>query len=180
MLVGYPLRSATRLDGMPQPKLATFPAIRGALKFYQIASVITGAMLLLLVAEMVVKYVLWYELFLGGSGGFLWFAPVVETATGHESTGDGVNLSLMILIAHGWFYVVYLFACFRIWSLMRWGFPRFIMLALGGVVPLLSFFMEARVAREVKAYLAQREADELRSGAAHSTLTTQIPTENSR
>ena len=145
---------------MPQPKLATFPAIRGALRFYQIASVITGVMLLLLCAEMLVKYVLGYELFLGGSGGFLWFAPTVETATGHESTGDGVNLSLGILIAHGWFYVVYLFACFRVWSLMRWGFGRFITLALGGIVPLLSFFMEARVAREVKAYLAQREASE--------------------
>jgi integral membrane protein len=73
------------------------------------------------------------------------------------STGDGVNISLLILIAHGWFYVVYLFACFRLWSLMRWGFPRFILLALGGIVPLLSFIMETRVAREVKAYLAARE-----------------------
>ena len=72
----------------------------------------------------------------------------------------GANLSLGILIAHGWFYVVYLFACFRVWSLMRWGFGRFITLALGGIVPLLSFFMEARVGREVKSYLAQREADE--------------------
>ena len=54
--------------------------------------------------------------------------------------------------------VVYLFACFRMWSLMRWRFPRFIMLALGGVIPFLSFFMEARVARDVKAYLAAREA----------------------
>lgn len=151
---------------MPQPKLATFPAIRGALRFYQIASVITGVMLLLLCAEMLVKYVLGYELFLGGSGGFLWFAPTVETATGHESTGDGVNLSLGILIAHGWFYVVYLFACFRVWSLMRWRFGRFITLALGGIVPLLSFFMEARVAREVKAYLAEREASESAAAAA--------------
>ena len=142
---------------MPQPKLATFPAIRGALKFYQIASVITGVMLLSLCAEMIVKYGFHYELFLGGSGGFLWFAPV--DAFG-ESTGDGVNLSLGILIAHGWFYVVYLFACFRVWSLMRWGFVRFVTLALGGIVPLLSFFMEARVGREVKAYLAQREASE--------------------
>ena len=155
------------MGAMPQPKLATFPAIRGALKFYQIASIITGVMLLLLCAEMVVKYALGYELFLGGSGGFLWFAPVVETATGHESTGDGVNLSLGILIAHGWFYVVYLFACFRVWSLMRWGFVRFVMLALGGIVPLLSFFMEARVAREVRTYLAQREAAE---AAAAPTL----------
>jgi len=137
------------------PKLASFPAIRGALTFYQIASVITGVMLLLLCAEMVIKYVFGYELFLGGSGGFLWFAHV--DAFG-ESTGDGANLSLGILIAHGWFYVVYLLACFRVWSLMRWRFPRFIMLALGGIVPLLSFFMEARVAREVRAYLAEREA----------------------
>ncbi|MDF2508348.1 MAG: hypothetical protein K0Q52_2207, partial [Microbacterium sp.] len=27
---------------MPEPKVASFPAIRGALKFYQIASIITG------------------------------------------------------------------------------------------------------------------------------------------
>ena len=93
----------------------------------------TGVMLLLLCTEMIIKYALGYELFAGGSGGLLWFAPVVETATGHESTGDGVNLSLGILIAHGWFYVVYLFACFRVWSLMRWGFVRFIVLALGGI-----------------------------------------------
>ena len=37
----------------PAPKLATFPAIRGALKFYQICSVITGTMLLLLCAALV-------------------------------------------------------------------------------------------------------------------------------
>ncbi|SBS73558.1 DUF3817 domain-containing protein [uncultured Microbacterium sp.] len=160
---------------MPQPKLATFPAIRGALKFYQVASVITGVMLLLLCAEMIVKYFLKYELFLGGAGGFLWFAQV--DAFG-ESTGDGINLSLLILIAHGWFYVVYLFACFRVWSLMRWGFVRFVMLALGGIVPLLSFFMELRVAREVRAYLAQREASERE--AALTSESTPIPTENIR
>ena len=155
-----------------QPKLASFPAIRGALKFYQIASVITGVGLLLLLAEMILKYTpLHLELFAGGSGGFLWFAGVIAgadcewwslflpatNACEMTSLGDGVNISLAILIIHGWFYVVYLFACFRLWSLMRWGFPRFILLALGGVVPLLSFFLETRVAREVKAYLATRE-----------------------
>mgnify|MGYP002039896598 FL=1 len=116
-------------------------------------------MLLLLVAEMVLKYTpIRLELFAGGSGGLLWFAPVVEGPEGLESTGDGLNISLSILVAHGWFYVVYLFACFRMWSLMRWPFLRFILLALGGVIPLLSFFMEAIVARDVKAYLASREA----------------------
>lgn len=145
---------------MPAPKLATFPAIRGALKFYQIASIITGVFLLLLVAEMILKYTpIRLELFLGGSGGFLWLAPVVENAEGLVSTGDGFNLSLAILVVHGWFYVVYLFACFRIWSLMRWPLLRFLLLALGGVVPFLSFIMEAVTARDVKKYLAQREAD---------------------
>ncbi|MDR6867295.1 integral membrane protein [Microbacterium resistens] len=149
---------------MPEPKVASFPAIRGALKLYQVASIITGVMLLLLVAEMVLKYTpIHLELFAGGSGGPLWLAPVVEGPKGLESTGDGANLSLLILIAHGWFYVVYLFACFRVWSLMRWPFLRFLLLALGGVVPLLSFFMEAIVAREVKASLARREEAEAAS-----------------
>ena len=177
------------------PKLATFPAIRGALKFYQICSVITGIGLLLLVAEMILKYTpLHVELFLGGSGGFLWFAPVIAGAgcewwslfmpTTNDcemtSVGDGFNISLFILVAHGWFYVVYLFSAFRIWSLMRWPLTRFVVLALGGIVPLLSFFMEARVAREVRTYLAQREDAELHASAEHSSLTHAIPTEDKR
>jgi integral membrane protein len=158
---------------MPEPKVASFPKIRGALRFYQIASIVTGVMLLLLLAEMILKYSpLHVELFAGGSGGLLWFASVIvgdgcqwyslffPGGMGCEmiSVGDGVNISLFILVAHGWLYVVYLFACFRVWSLMRWPFRRFILLALGGVIPLLSFFMEAIVAREVKTYLASREA----------------------
>ncbi|MGL3149455.1 DUF3817 domain-containing protein [Microbacterium sp. A82] len=161
---------------MLEPKVASFPKIRGALTFYQIASIITGVMLLLLLAEMILKYSpIHVELFAGGDGGLLWFAPVivgdgcqwyslfVPGGMGCEldSTGQtagGANLSLFILVAHGWFYVVYLFACFRMWSLMRWPFPRFIVLALGGIVPVLSFIMEAKVSREVKAYLVSREA----------------------
>ncbi|MBB2975622.1 hypothetical protein FHX49_001188 [Microbacterium endophyticum] len=145
---------------MAAPKLASFPAIRSALKFYQICSVITGIGLLLLVTEMILKYTpLRVEVFAGGSGGFLWLAPVIPGIDGElVSTGDGVNLSLGILIVHGWFYVVYLFACFRIWSLMRWSLWRFLILAAGGVVPFLSFVMEAIVARDIKNYLATREA----------------------
>ncbi len=151
-----------RLDIMPEPKVASFPAIRSALKFYKVASFITGVMLLLLVAEMVFKYTpLRLELFSGGSGGFLWFAEMVPGIDGeYVSVGDGTNVSTLILIAHGWFYVVYLFACFRVWSLMRWRFPRFLLLALGGVVLLLSFFLEARIERQVKNYLAARADEE--------------------
>jgi integral membrane protein len=135
--------------------LKDFPRIRGALKFYQVASIITGTLLLLLCAEMLLKYTpIALELELGGPHGFLALVPAGTTVA--------VNLSLGILIVHGWFYVVYLFSDFRLWSLMRWPFLRFIVIALGGVIPFLSFFLEARIAREVKAYLATREAEAAR------------------
>jgi hypothetical protein len=143
-----------------EPKPADFPRIRGALKFYMVASNITGVMLLLLTAEMILKYVWHLELYAFGPNGLLSLEPVVETPEGLESTGVGVNLSTGILIAHGWFYVVYLFSNFRLWSLMRWPFWKLLLLASGGIVPFLSFFLETRIAREVREYLATREADD--------------------
>lgn len=142
-----------------EPKLADFPRIRGALSFYMVCSVITGVMLLLLTAEILLKYVANLELFAFGPSRLLSLDPMVETSEGLESTGEGFNVSTGILIAHGWFYVVYLFSNFRLWSLMRWPFWRLLLLASGGIVPTLSFFLEARTAREVRAYLARREAD---------------------
>ncbi|WP_448005774.1 DUF3817 domain-containing protein [Agromyces bauzanensis] len=134
-----------------EPKLADLPRIRGALRFYQVASVITGVLLLALSGEMIMKYAFGLELELGGPQGFLAFVP------GDAITA--VNLSTGILIVHGWFYVVYLFSDFRLWSLMRWPFPRFIVIALGGVIPFLSFILEVRIAREVRAFLERRESE---------------------
>src|SRR5688572_3098265 len=146
-----------------EPKLADLPRIRGALRFYQVASVITGVLLLALTGEMIMKYAFGLELELGGPQGFLAFVPG-ETIT-------GVNLSTGILIVHGWFYVVYLFSDFRLWSLMRWPFTRFIVIALGGVIPFLSFILEVRIARQVRAYLARRDAD-VASASPVATSTT--------
>ena len=143
-----------------EPKPADLPRIPGAVRLYQVASIITGVLLLLLCAEMVIKYGFHHELELGGSSGFLAFVP--------NDTVRAVNLSTGILIAHGWFYVLYLFSDFRLWSLMRWPFSRFILIALGGVVPTLSFFVETRISREVKAYLARRQQAEA-SPAAPAT-----------
>ncbi len=133
-----------------QPKVADFPRIRSALKLYQIAAIITGVLLLSLVGEMILKYGFDREIELFGAHGLVAFVP--------NNTVHAVNGSTGLLIVHGWFYVVYLFSCFQLWSRMRWQFPRFVVLALGGVIPLLSFFMEARVSREVREYLAAREA----------------------
>ena len=138
------------------PRLEDFPKIRGALRFYQVFAYITGFMLLLLCVEMIVKYGLGYQLFAFSNYGTLAFVPV-NTAV----APTGVDLSTGILNAHGWLYVVYLISDFRLWSLMRWPFTKFVMIALGGVVPFLSFFVEARITKQVKSYLAGREAEAL-------------------
>ncbi|GLI28015.1 hypothetical protein ARHIZOSPH14_22570 [Agromyces rhizosphaerae] len=141
-----------------EPKSADLPRIRGALRFYQVCSVITGVLLLALVGEMVMKYGFGLELELAGPQGFLAFVP--------SDAVTAVNLSTGILMVHGWFYVVYLFSDFRLWSLMRWPFWKFLLIASGGIVPFLSFFLEARVGREVTAYLAEREARDAEPAAA--------------
>ena len=141
-----------------EPKPADVPSIPGALKLYQTSSIITGVFLLLLCAEVILKFGFQYELELGGPYGLL--VP--------RDTVTAFNLSTAILIMHGWFYVLYLFADFRLWSLMRWPFTRFLLIALGGVIPTLSFFLEGRVAREVRAWLAARALSDAEGAEARS------------
>ncbi|WP_237233159.1 DUF3817 domain-containing protein [Rothia nasisuis] len=128
--------------------------IRGALTFYKWCAWISGTFLLLLVTEMVTRYIFGHDLVAGGT----------DAQTGHtvalgwlnRETGNlhgGVNISTWILIIHGWFYVVYLFSCFRLWLLMRWRLPQLIVMALGGVVPFLSFIVERRIYAETLALL---------------------------
>ncbi|TXN30237.1 DUF3817 domain-containing protein [Lacisediminihabitans profunda] len=133
-----------------RPKASDVPAIRGALKFYRISAYVTGTLLLLLVLEMLFKYSpIHREIELGGPNGVIALVP--------DGTVRAVNLSTGILIAHGWLYVVYLFCDFRLWSLMRWPFGRFIQIALGGVVPFLSFIVEHFITRRVHHELAELE-----------------------
>lgn len=133
--------------------------IRGALTFYKICAWVTGIMLLLLVGEMVLKYGFNLEMFLGGSRTGLEDPSAVgeSNMVGFYPEGeivDGINLSLLILILHGWMYVVYLLACFRLWSLMRWNGMRLLLMAGGGVVPFLSFIVETRIHRQTLDELA--------------------------
>lgn len=137
-----------------QPKPSDYPRIGKALKFYKVTSVITGVMLLLLCAVMVLKYIVNVQLFLGGEDGFFTFAPVAAEGIQGDFAPHGFDLFKAILIAHGWFYVLYLLSDFMLWSPMRWPFTKFLLIALGGVIPFMSFFLEARVARQVRDFLA--------------------------
>ncbi|SDH41400.1 integral membrane protein [Arthrobacter subterraneus] len=127
----------------------THAQIRSALSFYKVLAYATGVMLLLVVVEMVAKYGFGAEIIAGGSAGAL---GLVQEA--QADAAGGFNLSTAVLIVHGWLYVVYLIADFRLWQFMRWPFSKFVVIALGGVVPLLSFTVEKRIHRQVEEELA--------------------------
>ncbi|HEU0257659.1 MAG TPA: DUF3817 domain-containing protein [Microbacteriaceae bacterium] len=146
-----------------RPRRIDLPKIPGALRLYRVTAYVTGTMLLLLVAEMIVKYGVGYSLYFGVPGrpgfSFVEFNPL-------QTNLHGVDVSTAILIVHGWLYVVYLFADFRLWSLMRLSFTKFIQIALGGVVPFMSFIVEYFITRQVRRFLASvRQEDEARASA---------------
>lgn len=135
-----------------RPRAVDIPKIPGALTFYRVTAYITGIMLLLLVAEMILKYAIGYSVY-----AFAPNQPVVALVPYNPAAGDvpGFDVSTAILIAHGWLYVLYLIADFRLWSLMRMSFTKFVQIALGGVVPFMSFIVEHYITRQVRRFLAE-------------------------
>jgi integral membrane protein len=136
---------------------ADIPRIRTVLAVYRVSAIVTGTFLLLLVLMMVFRYGLGVDIELGGPFGFLALQP--------RELITAVNLSTAILIVHGWLYVIYLLCDFALWRLTRWSFGRFLFIALGGVVPLLSFFFEFKVPRWVNERLDAVEAEPVKVAA---------------
>jgi len=99
---------------------------RGALARYRVMAIVTGVMLLLLCAELILRYVV------------------------DVSWIDAVK---WIPYAHGWIYVIYLVTVVDLWSKMRWTFGRLVAQVLAGVVPVMSFIVEKQVHRDAEAKL---------------------------
>jgi integral membrane protein len=131
------------------PRPADIPRIRRAVAVYKVSSIITGTFLLLLCLMMVLRYGFGVDIELGGPAGVLALTP--------KDLIVGINLSTIILIVHGWLYVFYLACDFVLWRLVRFSFGRFLFIALGGIIPLLSYFLERRVPRDVEAAIAAVE-----------------------
>jgi len=137
----------------PQPR--DVPLIRRTLSVFKVSSIVTGIFLLGLVVMMVTRYGFGRDIELGGESGFLALTPI-DTLT-------GVNVSILLLTVHGWLYVLYLACDFVLWRVayqgaVKWAFLRFLWIAMGGIVPFLSFYFERQVPREVEAIIASMQA----------------------
>jgi hypothetical protein len=142
---------------MSSPSPSQIPAIYSVLKFYKVSSYVTGVFLLLLMVTWGIRRLpfLGYDLWMFGPNGVISFESYGIDGEGLPEVG--LNLTVLILIVHGWLYVVYLLADFRLWTLMRWPFTRFLIIGAGGVVPFLSFYTEAKYAKLATEQLRELE-----------------------
>lgn len=97
--------------------------VKTALTLFSITAWITGVMLLLLCARMIMDYGLDMEV-----GALNWVA-----------------------IAHGWCYIAFLLATMNLGLKARWSPQQWLVTVLAGVVPFLSFFVERWRRKEVSA-----------------------------
>ena len=132
------------------PPTRDFPTIQRSLRFYKVFAYATGVALLVLCVEIVVKYVVGYELELFGPRGLAALVPTGSV--------QAFNASAAVQFVHGYLYLAYLISDFVLITAMRYPITRFLLIAAGGVVPLLSFFTERKIHGEVAGYLAEREA----------------------
>ena len=142
---------------MTGPAASQIEQVKKVLKLFTASSYITGTFLLLLMITWGIRRLpfLGFDLWLFGPNGFITFEQYGIEGEGLPEVG--VNLTVAILIVHGWLYVLYLFADFRLWTLMRWSFFRFLIIAAGGVVPMLSFFTESYYAKLARKQLSEIE-----------------------
>ena len=119
---------------MTQPNTQTQPAqpvkihperqrrVKQALTFFTITAWITGVLFLLLITRMIMQY------------------------------GFGMNVDYLSWVArvHGFAFVAFLMASLNLGSKARWSAGTWIATALSGVVPFMSFFIEAKRRDEVK------------------------------
>ena len=95
-----------------------------ALKRYSIAAYITGIWLLILVVEMILKYLVLHD--------------------------DAPEWFVYIGMVHGLFFIIYLIATLDLGTKARWEPSKWLTTCLSGTVPFLSFVVEHRRRLEVQ------------------------------
>lgn len=90
---------------------------------YRILALVVGTLLVLLTIGMVLKY-----------------GPT-----------DMPEMVAVVSPIHGLFYMVYLVGAYDLWRRTGWPLSRMAVIVLGGVVPLMTFFVERRIVHDARA-----------------------------
>ena len=114
--------------------------MKAALTRYRVLAYATGVFLVLLTANLVIKYVF-----------------------------DGEGLGAWLAIVHGWLYLAYVVVAVDLWFRTRLPFWRSVLVVLAGTVPLASFAAERWVTTRVQPMLGQQHPGGPRSARAQVT-----------
>jgi integral membrane protein len=64
---------------------------------------------------------------------------------------DMPEMAGIVSPVHGFFYMVYVALAYDLWRRTGWGLGKMVLIVLGGVVPLMTFFVEHKIVREARA-----------------------------
>ena len=119
--------------------------MRKALLRYQVMAAIVGVLLvvLILVGTPLANF--------DGTG--MWYVipstPEVFP-TGGTAQDVGVAITHYLGVAHGWLYMIFLFAAFDLARKAAWDVPFMLVTLVSATVPVLSFWAERRATRRVR------------------------------
>ncbi|WP_030166160.1 DUF3817 domain-containing protein [Spirillospora albida] len=97
--------------------------MKGAVTRYRILAMVVGTLLVLLVIGMVLKY----------------------------GPPDRPEMAGIVAQIHGFLFMVYLAAAYDLWRRAGWPLSRMVLIVFGGIVPLMTFFVERRIVRDARA-----------------------------
>ncbi|TIC89087.1 DUF3817 domain-containing protein [Nocardioides sp. GY 10113] len=104
---------------------------------YRVLAYIVGVLLLVGTLDAVLKY------------GF-------AQGTGPQRLGEDLDIVWMV---HGWIYIVYVIIAFMLTQKARWALPQFLLMMIAGLIPGLIFWVEHKVALQLRDDLAAELAD---------------------
>lgn len=104
---------------------------------YRILALVVGVLLIVGVVGSAMKY-----------GHELVDADWLAKGSDVQRLGDDLGL---VWLAHGWIYMIYVVVAFVLSQKARWSIPQFLLMMIAGLVPGLIFWVEARVARQLRA-----------------------------
>jgi integral membrane protein len=103
--------------------------VSGLFKTYRVLAFVVGVLLLVGTFGSVLKYLL-------PEGGSL------------QRFGEDL---WPVWVGHGWIYMVYVVVAFVLTQKAGWALPRFLLMMIAGLVPGLIFWVERRVAHQLRA-----------------------------
>jgi integral membrane protein len=103
---------------------------------YRVLALVVGVLLVVGTANATLKY-----------GHFLNIPGLEAGGTLHQFGHD----TDWVWLPHGWVYIIYLIVAFILTQKANWSLPRFGVMLIAGLVPVMIFFVEHRVVQRLRA-----------------------------